>query len=197
MKYKDVFTPSRGIFTGVLLPIGYTQEELNIIMYGLIADRELSNIVSNFVRYENGNYIISDNDLLSLADVIIMYYSDKWEKLYTILRVEYNPIDNYKRVEHELIEGEMGEEIRTNENTVNKVYGFDSNNPTNDKTEDNTHQNNTTGTNTKERNLTVSGKMGGTSTQSLIREELKIRKENNLIKTILDDVKSFSTLSIY
>lgn len=199
IKYRDIFSATRGIFNGVILPTSITADEtqLNIVMLSKVGQRTLSPIANDFITFADDTPTITDENLQVLTSIINSLYNTKWEKLAETLNLQYVASDNYKRVELEQIENEGGENVTGNEETKNKVYGYDSENATNDKSENVTNTNATTTTNNRERNLTVSGKMGGTSYQSLIREELKLRRENVLIDLILDDIKNFITSPIY
>lgn len=197
IQYKELFTPARGLATGLTLPTeDITELQLNTVLFSSIGQRILTPLVENFVTYENGNPVITDGNLQALTGVIYAWYNSKWDKLHNALIAEYNPIDNYKRQEVENIILEGSENLSNTENTANKVYAYDSENPTNDKTETITGTNANTENSEKERNLLVTGKMGGTSTQSLIREELKLR-ENILLNLIFTDIKKLCVLPIY
>lgn len=195
--YKELFTPARGLATGLTLPTqDITELQLNTVLFSSIGQRILTPLVENFVTYENGKPVITDGNLQALTGVIYAWYNNKWGKLHTALIAEYNPTDNYKRQEVENIVLEGSENISNTENTANKVYAYDSENPTNDKSETITGTNANTENSEKDRNLLVTGKMGGTSTQSLIREELKLR-ENILLNLIFTDIKKLCVLPIY
>lgn len=197
VKYKDIFTVEKGIFNGVIIPGNIPLIQLNALILSKVGQRNITQIVNNFVIYENGIPFITDNNLEVLAGIINSIYNIKWNKIYETLSLEYIASDNYKRKEVENIEVEGDENIVGNEETQNKVYGYDSELATNDKNETVTNSNESTTTNSRERVLTVTGKMGGTSYQSLIREELRLRRDNIFVDMIINDVKNFVVLPIY
>ena len=148
MKLNEVFTDyiNNGIFTFLnSLDVPWKDkniyQQLNLQYHGNISGKkEVSPLVDSLIVENN----LTDNSKTMLAMSIFSIYSNKWNKLYRILSLEYEPIENYNMIEIE-------KTTSTNENidtiTINTTNS-------NDVTETNTGTNtandseNTTGKNT-------------------------------------------------
>lgn len=103
-KLNDVYLDwlsGDGVFTDLAtLEVPWSEEnntiELNMAYHGNHSgDKWVSPIVSKFIDGE------VDNPRSLLASTIFAMYHDKWNKLWSALAVEYNPLNNYDMVEHE------------------------------------------------------------------------------------------------
>lgn len=194
IKYNEVFTPQRGIFNYITLPIDtITTQQLNMYFFTNCGEKYLS---PNVCYYVDENKSISDTDLETLGGLVVGLYSQKWQGLTNALEAEYNITDNYNHIESETINSNESIRGGENETDTKKVWGYDSSSSVND--EENviasTNTNDTTGTRTRQTNR--HGKTGGMSYQELIKDELRIR-ENNIKTYILNDVKKFTTMAMY
>ena len=114
MKLNDVFTDyvNNGIFTFLdSLDVPWKEknisQQLNLLYHGNISGKkETSPLVDSLIVENN----LTDNSKTMLAMSIFSIYSNKWEKLYRILSLEYEPIENYNMIETE-------KTTSTNENT--------------------------------------------------------------------------------
>ena len=148
MKLNDVFTDyiNKGIFTFLnSLDVPWKEknisQQLNLQYHGNISGKkETSPLVDSLIVENN----LTDNSKTMLAMSIFSIYSNKWSKLYRILSLEYEPIENYNMIETE-------KTTSTNENTDTITTNTtNSNNVTETNTETNTvnDSENTTGKNT-------------------------------------------------
>lgn len=156
MKLNEVFNDyiNKGIFTFLnSLDVPWKDknifQQLNLQYHGNISGKkEVSPLVDSLIVENN----LTDNSKTMLAMSIFSIYSNKWNKLYRILSLEYEPIENYNMIETE-------KTTSTNENTDSITTNTTN---SNDVTETNTGTNtsndseNTTGENaiTDSRNIT-------------------------------------------
>lgn len=142
------------------------------------------------LRYgdRNVNHAIMPLTPYQIADLLTFEFSEKWEILLTEFWVGFNLGARQVTKVTETIT--KTENRLTDKDDLNKVSGFDSDelitdNGLNSKTKDDL-----TGTETK------------TTTNEIIDMEtafnnLSMQTQNSIIETVLNDVKSFITLSIY
>ena len=169
--------------------VGSIFTELKKLNTNLVMDSErLTNLF--LVKYSQSvvNPYIMLLTPYQIADLLTFEFSQKWEILLTEFWVDFNlgarqvnkVTETITRTENRL----------TDKDDLNKVSGFDSDelitdNGLNSKTKDDL-----TGTETK------------TTTNEIIDMEtafnnLSMQTQNSIIETVLNDVKSFITLSIY
>lgn len=85
-----------------------------------------------------GEYALTDDQLSYLAKIVSLHFRANWEKLYSAMTAEYNPINNYDMKEHEeatdkdtgtvtdegsLTHGETITGDESTEDTQNTIYG--------------------------------------------------------------------------
>lgn len=175
-----------------------------------------SNMANKYIspllfQFQKGN--IDENDI---AELLRTTYKDKWNKSYQAMMADYNPINNYDMIEKELTDGtaqtsgtsntHTEDTGTTNDDELNKVYGYNSETGTNDSssnnnssssnTSDGTETNNTNTTSNEDRTLTKSGNIGVMTTQALINEELNLRK-TLLLEDVYNDIVGELTISYY
>ena len=114
MKLNEVFTDyiNNGIFTFLnSLDVPWKDknisQQLNLQYHGNISGKKETSPLVDSLIVENS---LTDNSKTMLAMSIFSIYSNKWSKLYRILSLEYEPIENYNMVETE-------KTTSTNENT--------------------------------------------------------------------------------
>lgn len=98
-------------------------------LYNHSGNKEESCLLSNYV-------FVNENSLDILNNIIKNIYLDKWNKLYNVLNSEYNPIENYNRVENTTINNTGNE---TNNETISNSEVFTGGH-TNNNTNENTHK---------------------------------------------------------
>lgn len=69
---------------------------LNMAYHGAHSgDKNISPIIYKFLKSED------ENTREKLARIIFTMYSDKWSRLWDLMKIEYNPIENYSMTENE------------------------------------------------------------------------------------------------
>lgn len=167
MKLNEVFTDyiNNGIFTFLnSLDVPWKEkdisQQLNLQYHGNISGKkETSPLVDSLIVENN----LTDNSKTLLAMSIFSIYSNKWSKLYRILSLEYEPIENYNMTETE-------KTTSTNENTDTITTNTTN---SNDVTETNT------GTNTANDSENTTGKNTITDSRT-IAEDNNVTNNNSL-----------------
>ena len=96
-------------------------------LYNHSGNKEESCLLSNYV-------FVNDNSLDILNNIVKNIYLDKWNKLYNVLNSEYNPIENYNRVENTTINNTGNETTNENINNSEVLTGGHTNTNTNENT---------------------------------------------------------------
>ncbi len=167
MKLNEVFTDyiNNGIFTFLnSLDVPWKEknisQQLNLQYHGNISGKkETSPLVDSLIVENN----LTDNSKTMLAMSIFSIYSNKWNRLYRILSLEYEPIENYNMTETE-------KTTSTNENTDTITTNTTN---SNDVTETNT------GTNTANDSENTTGKNTITDSRT-IAEDNSVTNNNSL-----------------
>lgn len=167
MKLNDVFTDyiNNGVFTFLnSLDVPWKEknisQQLNLQYHGNISGKKETSPLVDSLIVENS---LTDNSKTMLAMSIFSIYSNKWSKLYRVLSLEYEPIENYNMIETE-------KTTSTNENTDTITTNTTN---SNDVTETNTGTNtandseNTTGKNTITDSRNISENNNVTNNNSL------------------------------
>lgn len=149
-------------------------------------EKYISPITAKLYEHDDSTY------LTKLASLIVLKYSDKWNKLYkAFFEDEYNPIENYSMVEEE----NANTSITNSTTGKNNIYGF------NTTSEDGVPQDNSSVESTtsgdfddNHRKLTRSGNIGVTTSQQMLQSEIDLRQWNfyNMIMNDIDDVMCLS-----
>lgn len=149
-------------------------------------EKYISPITAKLYEHDDTTY------LTKLASLIVLKYSDKWNKLYdAFFEDEYNPIENYSMVEEE----NANTSITNSTTGKNNIYGF------NTTAEDGVPQDNSSVESTtsgdfddNHRKLTRSGNIGVTTSQQMLQSEIELRQWNfyNMIMNDIDDVMCLS-----
>ena len=161
LKNNEVFTDyiNNGIFTFLnSLDVPWKDknisQQLNLQYHGNISGKkETSPLVDSLIVENN----LTDNSKTMLAMTIFSIYSNKWSRLYRILSLEYEPIENYNMIETE-------NTTSTNKNTDTITTNTTN---SNDVTETNT------GTNTANDSENTTGK-------NVITDSRTITENNNV-----------------
>lgn len=167
MKLNEVFSDyiNNGIFTFLnSLDVPWKEknisQQLNLQYHGNISGKKETSPLIDSLIVENN---LTENSKIMLAMSIFSIYSNKWNRLYRILSLEYEPIENYNMTETE-------KTTSTNENTDTITTNTTN---SNDVTETNTGTNtandseNTTGKNTITDSKTVAENNNVTNNNSL------------------------------
>lgn len=141
------------------------------------------------------NKLYEDNEttyLSKLADVIILRFKDKWNKLWNaVVSSDYNPIENYSMIEDE----NVASKITSSSDNSNNIFGF------NTTSDDGIEQNKGSISGTTEglfddnhRQLTRSGNIGVTTSQQMIESEIELRKWN-FYQSMMNDIDAVMCLA--
>lgn len=147
MKLNEVFSDyiNNGIFTFLnSLDVPWKDknisQQLNLQYHGNISGKkETSPLVDSLIVENN----LSDNSKTMLAMSIFSIYSNKWSKLYRILSLEYEPIENYNMIETEKTTSanENTDTITTNTTNSNDVTETNTGTNTSNDSENTTGKN--------------------------------------------------------
>ena len=108
---------------------------------------------------------LTNAEKTQVASVIFSIYSDKWEKLYELLSLEYDPISNYDMTETEEIEGENSQ--TTHHTGTETVRGTGTDTHTNTGTQQNADTGTETTTHTGTRGVVGEEHVSSGSTGSI------------------------------
>lgn len=187
-KYKELFTPSDGIFKYMTDPLDIfnliERSELDTMFYYKYGNKKVTAIVSELV--EDGK--LSSENKRTIAQVVSDFFNHKWNKLYSVFTEEYDTtaITSYTEVINTSDSGS-----RTN-NDTNKTYGFNSSDGVNDTSSQSTETTGATGSKTR----TFTGR-SGIFPQTVLEAEIKLRQKNLLLDYVLADVNTIINLKIY
>lgn len=116
-----------------------------------------------------------DDDIKSMIDFIVFNYDNEIRRMYEVLTVSYNPIENYNKT-------------ATITDTLNSI-GANYNVPVDSITEKETAKNSVDSTNSHSEHIT--GNIGTMSTQNMITQELEIRTLYNIKMFVVARFKEF------
>ena len=207
MKLNEIFTEWKiggGIFSLMANPPwqdSITGLELDIEYFtNQSGTKQPSLLLKNFIEDNK----ISQEDTLTIANLLLNRFGRNWSKLWNTLLLEYNPINNYDMEETEnLVIDEIinnsGESSNSSEIDSNR-YAFDSETPTptdgQRQTNSNEFSDNGTRNNTHVRELTRKGNIGVTTSQQMITAERDLWVWD-FFKTVFKDVDSVLTVPIF
>ena len=178
----DPDTPER--ISGAL--ITHYDEEIEA-RYG---SRKISKRFARMCTKDGANYMEINNGY-GLFSMVLNKYNTKWKRLYEAMFAEYNPIDNYNMTEDENAQTQIHTESSQNV----KTYGFDSSEPV--PTGEGSAGSDTTGDYDKNRRkLTRKGNIGVTTTQTMIEQEIELRK-HDFMDIVINDIGEFLTRPQY
>lgn len=204
-KLIDVFPDwmTNGIFTALnQLDVPWkneiTADLLDLHYFGNHSGEKIISPLIHKLLDENGN--LTQARILTIANILFTQNKNQWERLYSLYKLEYNPIENYS-----MVESEDGSDTRTdnftntNQSTnTDQQWAFNSAdwNNVNKSQNDTEATNNGTSTNQNTRTLTRSGNIGVTTSQQMMQSEIDLWQWN-FIETLFNDVDKLLTLKIY
>lgn len=182
---------------------------LDLLYASRSGNKWVSPIIINML--EEDSYLTEEN-LTKLAKMLLDLYGQKWEKIGELLKEEYNPIENYRRTELYDINdtrGKTGENkvasiSENKDNSDDDVYAFNSSTATpSDKNysesrgkSDETYTFGEKETFTKGGKMEAYGNIGVTTSQEMMKEEIRIR-EYLFLENVMEDIDKILTLSVY
>ena len=127
---------------------------------------------------------------------------DRWkgafEKWFEALSLEYNPIENYDRIENWTDSGESGSEISSSGTTEGQVSAFDSNSYSPHDKEINSSGSEASASNTDEHEGRIHGNIGVTTSQQMLESEMVLQQKwGNLYNHIADVFISEMLIAVY
>lgn len=153
-------------------------------MFGLM----INHLDKSFIT-TNNSYVDSKNELLLLWNRFILIYKDSYFKQLDVMNADYNPIENYngtstithgKRVESgEVNGGERHNDTEVKDyNTAFNTETYSNDGKTNSVSNSATFKDTTTSTYEEYSDTEIkSGNLGVTSTQSMMVQELDVRRK--------------------
>lgn len=192
--YREVFK-NKGIIKGLQ---SVDVNKFNEI-FGVGYDVDLADDYINFIY---GDRFVTDNVEIIINDNINQFYRLIWLKSFTIWKhilidLEYSLYKTYENTKENSKVNENKSSSNMIENTVNKVYAYNSENASNDTmgdvTNDTTQENNSTETNKE----TASGFNYGISLFDAIKKYKDTQIENNFIDFVASDIINFTCYDIY
>lgn len=194
---------------------------LNMDYYGNgSGDKIISPLLEKFLDIDNTD-ILSAIRMTHIANILWTRFGDKWQRLWDVLKAQYDPISNYDMEEKMTNDQTTHQKGATNTRTLNTnkartgtdtsdtgVYGFDSSGISPSSKEQLTHNTNEadtgtitdagTGTDTDTRNYTLTrqGNIGVTTTQEMLQSEIKLWQWD-YFRVVFSDIDKIMTLAIY
>lgn len=178
------------------------------------ADKYISPILEKYVEKFAGLTMQADVSQ-RLAKMIYHRYGLKWNKIYTALLTQYNPLENYSMEEIRTPDLSFDEtenqksklETERTTHADSKYKGFNADDPVTINQTDGTEDSDVSGGNldneihkvsehTGTETLTRSGNIGITSSQQMLEQEFKVR-QYDFYKMIYNDIDSILCLSVY
>ena len=139
-------------------------------------------------------YLNNPNTYLDkLASLIVLKYSDKWNKLYkSFFEDEYNPIENYSMIEEE----NANTNITNSTTGKNNIYGFNTTAEYGVPQDNSSVESTTSGDfDDNHRKLTRSGNIGVTTSQQMLQSEIDLRQWN-FYNDLMNDIDEIMCLAI-
>lgn len=197
-----------GLFSAMVDPpwgTDFSGADLDLLYFSEHGEKTPSRLVS---QLSDSSGVVSGEKLRVLARLVLARFAVQWKHAFNVLKLEYNPINNYDMTESEdnvravsHHEENVVDRTEDAENSEN-VFGFNStqsvgaNSETgNLKTNDNAVKDYEL-TDSTERTLKRSGNIGVTTSQQLIESELSLWHWNFLTQ-VFQDVNSILTIPIY
>lgn len=215
-KYSDMFDWSKDITT--------TYQDIDFLDDDFLYNHSGELLIAPLLekQLDNDELMSSENQWTKILKLAYTKYVIKWQRLWDVANAEYNPIENYNLLERETMPTKTTSdnfnesthnEVNTDIQTNDIVYGFNSDNPVpvgksqttgsklnnySDQTHSGTSQNNIrTESYETYRELTRSGNIGVTTSQQMIESEIKLWQWNFIQEVVYKDLNELITLNIY
>lgn len=155
-------------------------------------EKEVSPIIDKLLGQDK----TEDEVLDIITNVLVVKFSNKWNRIYETLSTEYDVFSDYKKTKE--VNTSVNQDTKTSSETTSSIYGFNSESAipkdtasgNSDVIQDSTE-------NTANQKEDISGKIGGTSYQDLANKEVNLRLEHNLYNIVFNDISSVMCLSVY
>lgn len=190
-------------------------------IYGHSGQKFTSAFVDAFLDDEGK---LSAQSVTNIGTTLFQIFGESWNRLWEINKAEYDPLENYNRIEerdrdesgkeimdrtHTGFDTSVTEGLANNNKSDNKVYGFNSSNPVNASENSQSHKSTNTFTpgvadkeeksfnnrNTHE-DISVHGNIGVLSSQQMQEQSINLWKWKFWL-TVMDDMDSWLTCAVY
>lgn len=202
ISFLGLYTWDDTLFENLALPEGFTEDDKNVLINNLLMETaELEVIYSDPDFMKNAIEAWSGKEVLN------------WERLYKLMLMEYNPIENYNRVEDSDNQNRgatthSGKDISqgsASDTITNHITSFDSNDlQTHDRSQDISgttdeirHGHVITDTTGYHLHSQISGNIGVTTSQQMAEQELDITPKLNIFDIIIKSFISRFCLLVY
>lgn len=186
MKVSERFT-SENLFEELhnLHPFPFVEhfpvDKVNLFYLNTYGDRTLSKMGRNLTVSE-------------IASVIVGLHSEKWDKIYSSMMLEYPVLENHVETFTETIKENGKTTNDTSETSLEKVSAYNDNDFVND--EQTTNTNSMSGTNENEVVKTTEKKVTENATKN-IENAIKYLQNNVIYNIIFSDINNVLTLNIF
>lgn len=202
LSFLGLYSWDNTLFDNLVLPEGFTSDDKTILVNNLMMETaELE------VLYPDPDFMKSAIQAWSGKEVI------NWERLYKLMLMEYNPIENYNRVEESDNQNRgatthSGKDIAqgsASDILTNQITSFDSNDlQTHDKSQDISgttdevvHGHVITDSTGYHLESHISGNIGVTTSQQMAEQELDITPKLNIFNIIIQSFISRFCILVY
>lgn len=220
MRLNEVMTVDDGIFKRLSQLSGFTlwTEDLALkldleYLYNHSGQKIVSPLVKSLLA---GDAKLSDEALNKLAEVVYAVNGSNWKYQFKYIEVEYNPIHNYSMDELETPDltteskskASMKQTVSDTGDSIDKTYGFNSEDPVNAGKSDNSNVSITEGsmddnqaenitTQTGTRKLHREGNIGVTTSSQMLEGDAKFWDNWNLWNKVMAAIDKILVLDIY
>lgn len=168
----------------------------NEYYYGRSYEKTVSPLVENL--YNDTKDL--EQVTLQVANIIVAKFKDKWNRIYTTLTTDYNFNEDYNLSTDKLTNTKGNIVVSETGQVKNKINAFNSDEPVDTDSSESVNSRITNGSNANNEvkaNTIIKGKSGASAIQDLLRKEIEVRSNINLIEIMYQDIDSVVTLSIY
>lgn len=190
------------LFENLALPEGFTADDKNILINNLLMETAELEVI-----YPDPDFMKNAIEAWSGKEVL------NWERLYKLMLMDYNPIENYNRVEDSDNQNRgatthSGKDIAqgsASDTITNHITSFDSNDlQTHDRSQDISgttdevrHGHVITDTTGYHLHSQISGNIGVTTSQQMAEQEIDITPKLNIFDIIINSFISRFCLLVY
>lgn len=202
ISFLGLYTWDDTLFENLALPEGFTADDKTILINNLLMETAEFEVI-----YPDPDFMKSAIEAWSGKEVI------NWDRLYKLMLMEYNPIENYNRVEDSDNQNRgatthSGKDISqgsASDTITNHITSFDSNDlQTHDRSQDISgttdeirHGHVVTDTTGYHLHSQISGNIGVTTSQQMAEQELDITPKLNIFDIIIKSFISRFCLLVY
>lgn len=190
-------------------------------IYGHSGNKYIAPFLEKYLD-ENGK--LTTSAITEIAGILWQLFGENWNRLWEINKAEYDPLENYNKTEtrstdetgketmdrtHTGFDTSVTEGLANQNQSKNKVYGFNSSNPVNASENESSHKSTNTFTpgvaDKEEKSFTdrntfeeihTNGNIGVTTSQQMAQSSVDFWKWKFWMN-VMDDLDSWLVLSVY